>query len=270
MARFYHNLRESWITNRFSVARWYYRKRFPILGGKDAICRVQVRTPYEGRACLISFEELEDAFQGLSVFGSANTWNELELVLDPQHILDLGANRGYSTLYWSLRFPNARVDGVEMNEENAAACRSLFHANNLEATFHQIALSDRDGTNHFLSHPSHTRHRLTTLVSDDSSDYSTNDTIEVASQTFATFLASQGLSSIDILKVDIEGAEQFLLESIEVWSSSVKLILLEIHHNIDQDWALRQLHIGGYIVQRDYSEGRTEWLCRKDNLQPRG
>jgi FkbM family methyltransferase len=266
MARFYHNLQASWITNRFSVARWYYRKRFPFLGGNDAVCQVQITTPFEGRRCLLSFEGLEDAFQGLSVFGPANTWNGLDLIRDPQHIVDLGANRGYSTLYWSLRFPHANLHGVEMNAENAAACRSLFEANHRKATFHQIALSDRDGTNHFLSHSSHTRHRLTTLISDDSSDYSANETIEVTSQTFATFLASAGLSTVDILKVDIEGAEQFLLESIEAWSPAVKVILLEIHHNIDEDWARQQLHAGGYTVQSDYSEGRTEWLCRKENL----
>ena len=38
---------------------------------------------------------------------------------------------------------------------------------------------------------------------------------------------------LDILKMDIEGSEYGVLENIESWGISVKLLLIEFHHRFD-------------------------------------
>ncbi len=264
MPSFCENLRRSWIVNPVPVGLWYYRHRFPLLGTPQGEREARIRPPFHGRTYRLRLEDREDAFQALAMFRDGNPWNRLELPTAPETIVDLGANRGFSSLYWKSRFPEARVIGVEMNHDNAARCRELFSANAVEGAFHELAIADRDGVLTFRPHEAHTRHRLENLVGDDSfeSQYAAAP-IEVRCLGLASFLNEAGLHRVDLLKVDIEGAEHYLLESIASWAPFVEMMLLEIHHNIDTTWARRCLEESGFSVDEGDTLGRTEWWCRR-------
>jgi FkbM family methyltransferase len=263
MPNFLENLRQSWIENPFRVGTWYYRHRFPVFGVPGACPDARVKPPFQDRTYRLRLEDREDAFQALAMFRDANPWNRLELPVEPETIVDLGANRGFSSLYWKIRFPGARVVGVEMNHDNATRCRSLFSENAIEATFHELAIAGHDGVLAFRPHEAHTRHRLENLVGNDTfeSQYLA-DPVEVRCLSLPSFLAEAGLSRVDLLKVDIEGAEQYLLENVADWAPLVDRLLLEIHHNIDPDWARRRLEESGFSVDEGDTFDRTEWWCR--------
>lgn len=264
MPSFIENLRHSWIGNPLRVGIWYYRHRFPVFESPGACPDAQVLTPFHDRSYRLRLEDREDAFQALSTFRDANPWNRLDLPVEPKTIVDLGANRGFSSLYWKSRFPGARVVGVEMTHDNAMRCRTLFSENALEADFHELAIAGHDGVLTFRPHEAHTRHRLENLVGNDAfeSEYIGNP-VEVTCLALTSFFARAGLTRVDLLKVDIEGAEQYLLESADAWAPFVDLVLLEIHHNIDPVWARRRLEESGFSVEEGDTCGRTEWWCRR-------
>lgn len=265
MAKFYSDLGRSWVINRLRVNAWYYRRRFPIFGGSGAPCRVAIKPPFAAKETQIRFEEQEDAIQALSIFRDGNAWNQLNLKTDPETIVDLGANRGFSTLFWRCRFPNAQLHGIEMNADSIKRCRRLFADNQLPGTFHQVAIGDRDGTLRFRPHASHTRHRLEKLLSAEEQEHSyQGGAVEVPCLTLGSFLRKQGIERVDLLKVDIEGAEQFLLETVESWAGAVRLVLLEIHHNIDVEWARAQLLKAGFSIDLGDTTNRTEWWCQRN------
>lgn len=263
---FLRNLSHSRVVNRLEVTCWYYRRRFPWLGDRGAACTVKVDPGFGSRAVELEVGSLEDIYQALNMFREANAWNPLDPGFTPATILDLGANCGFSSLYWRTRYPAAQLHGVEMNAANIARCRKLFADNGLAATFHQVAVGDRDGHLTFRAHSSHTRHRLDQLIGDDRSDYADDSAVEVPARTLATLLNDLGLPRLDLLKVDIEGAEQFLLESVANWAPRVRLMLLEVHHNIDPAWARKQLTDAGLVVDVGDSLNRTEWVCKNPAL----
>jgi FkbM family methyltransferase len=222
----------------------------------------KVRSSFGGKVFRLRIDGKEDIYQALNILRPANSWNQLTLTGAPKTVVDLGANCGFSSLYWRIRYPAARLYGVEMETANIGRCRALFAENGLAGEFHQIAVGDRDGFLSFRSHSSHTRHRLDQLIGDDVADYSERTLVEVPARTFPSLLAELGLSQIDLLKVDIEGAEQFLIESVGSWAPAVKVMLLEIHHNVDQAWARSQLTTAGFSVDIGDSVNRSEWVCR--------
>ncbi len=263
MPKFYENLRRSWVVNRFTVGAWYLGRRFPLLHVKPSRCIAMIQSPYGGKSYQVLLDDKEDFYQALNIFRNENPWSRLKLDTLPRTIVDLGANRGLSTLFWRLRFPQAEVHGVEMDAGNADRCRQLFSDNNLSATFHCVAIADHDGSLNYRTHDAHTRHRLDALVKPDDPYAYGRTLVKVPCQTFASFLAGAKLRQVDLLKVDIEGAEQFLLESMETWANSVRLLLLEIHHNIDPDWARDKLLNAGFAIQLGDGDHRTEWWCHR-------
>jgi len=58
--------------------------------------------------------------------------------------------------------------------------------------------------------------------------------------TFAELVAENGIERVDLLKVDIEGAEKWLFnESADEWLPKVKTILVEFHEFIEAGSSIR-------------------------------
>src|SRR3712207_3368785 len=129
MLNFYTALRASWVVNWRAVALWYYAQRIAGPVARRLRCSAVVRRSPDSRSFGVELKERADARQLLSTFSEHNRWNLLELPDEPAVIVDLGANRGLSALYWAARYPRAVVHGVEMDETNAAHARRLFSSN---------------------------------------------------------------------------------------------------------------------------------------------
>jgi FkbM family methyltransferase len=241
-----------------AVIAAYYSQRLhlPFRWSADA----KVRTPFgaEVRVALIDGDAHR---QVCRTFSDGNTWNRFVPHGDVRIILDLGANRGQTALYWKARYPDAQIHGVEMDATNCASIRKLFESNRLDGNFWNVAICDRDGNVGYRTHDAKTRYRLDALVAQGNAPEYQENTVEVAGLTLRTFLDLHGISHADILKVDIEGAEQFLLDTCDQWSDRVTNLILEIHHNIDPSIAKRTLERSGFEVAVGDASNRMEWWC---------
>ena len=122
-------------------------------------------------------------------------------------------------------------------------------------------MAGADGELTYRRHASHSRHRLDGL--DTAGSGCAGEATTVPAFTLQSLLDRHGIARIDILKVDIEGAEEFLLADVRSWAPRVKWMLLEVHHNIDPVAAERVVREAGFeIVARD-TDARTEWCCRR-------
>ena len=139
-------------------------------------------------------------------------------------VVDVGANVGYSTIYFRKRYPNASVWAIEpdvntfaelvRNTGNDAAVRRGHGA--LWCQHEPLAI-DADGsdTNGLRVHPA--EGATTNVVQ----AYTMDDILELIPD-----------HHIDVLKVDVEGAERFVFGAdADRWLEHVELILIEIH-----DW----------------------------------
>ncbi|MBW7674443.1 FkbM family methyltransferase [Chryseobacterium chendengshani] len=136
---------------------------------------------------------------------------------DPKIIVDLGAHIGMTSIYLSLRFPEAKIYAVEASLDNfELLLKNTSSFKNIVCI--NAAAYFEDG-----------------FVNFSNDDLSYNQRIsETGVSTKAISIGSLkenfGLTNIDLMKIDIEGGEIDLLSKNNSWLSSVNSIIIEIHH----------------------------------------
>lgn len=120
-----------------------------------------------------------------------------EIPEPPRVVLDLGSHIGVSLLYWRLRYPKARLIGIEPNP--ATFERLECNAAQLPAEVHRYAITDRDGPVEFFAdrqaclsslRPGPARRRVI-----------------VEGRMLDTLIGELGVERVDLLKLDIEHGE---------------------------------------------------------------
>ncbi len=138
-------------------------------------------------------------------------------------ILDLGANAGYSLLFWCQRFPECRVPAVEPDASNLATARRNVELAGASARIRliQAAAVGRE-RRVFLDRSTA---QCAFRVSDDQAVGKAVDGARVE-----TLLNTAGFTGrVDLLKCDIEGAEAELFSNGAGWIRRFRLIVVETH-----------------------------------------
>lgn len=162
----------------------------------------------------------------LSVFHQVflRTDHDIDCGFEPKIILDLGANIGLSSIFFSLKYPNAKIIAVEPDRENYELMKLNTH------NFKNI---------HPLQAGVWNREAFLRVVNGDQGAWS----IRVVEEPDEEKSDCKGLSinlimdlfdfkTIDIVKMDIEGAEVEVLGdlvSAAQWAPKVKLFMVELH-----------------------------------------
>jgi FkbM family methyltransferase len=136
-------------------------------------------------------------------------------------ILDCGTNIGLSVIFLKKLYPNARIIGFEPDPNLFKILKdNLKQFGLMDVELHQKAVLDLTGKVSFNSQGASSGQVLM-----ESERLTTDSVIEVDSVTLSPFITS----SIDFLKIDIEGAEYRVLKSIEDRLHLVKRIFVEYH-----------------------------------------
>lgn len=171
----------------------------------------------------------------------------LELAHEPRTIVDLGSNVGLSILYFKLRFPRARVLGIEPDP----AAFALLERNTRQfddVTVRHAAVGTAPGSATFWSAPGAVASSL----------YRTHDAqqpVEVEVQTLEQLAAD--VPTIDLLKLVVEGSEFAALESIDDLSR-VGAVTGEIVLAEGEDERLRRV-LDGFEVDLFEDKGDGFW-----------
>lgn len=143
-------------------------------------------------------------------------------------IADLGANIGLTVLDYGLTYPNATIVGVELDEQNVRlARRNTARVAGARIIHGGVAASEG----------------VVTYDSADTNAYAISETGDRTAPaiTIAALLKQLDGREIDLLKMDIEGAEREVLADGAAWASSVKHILVETHPPYTSKECLRDL-----------------------------
>ena len=155
-------------------------------------------------------------------------------------IVDLGANIGCTMVHFATLYPNARIVGVELDAENVRLARINTAAIPDHATLFHSAIWPHDGTVAYSGDEAWGYHVA-----------STGDR-PVEALSMLSLIARAELSTIDFLKVDIEGGERELFEGELPWLAAVNAIAIEVHNDkpfIHRLVALLRRH--GFQAMRD-------------------
>lgn len=141
-------------------------------------------------------------------------------------IIDCGGNIGISVLFFKQMYPNAKIISFEPNEKNLNILKNNIMANNLhDVQVVNKAVSDKIGKLVFYEYGNATGSLNKNNASGDV------EKIEVE----AVLLSDYITEPVDILKIDIEGAESAVLLELAAKDKLklVKNIAMEYHYSID-------------------------------------
>ena len=219
-----------------AAAQWHYQRKLSGLLGWKAGLHFRARMSAGGLLGLDVKDEIRVASPVLrhpvhlriptsdaDVFGQVIRHQEYrpvaEATPDTRVIVDCGANAGFTSAYLLSRFPSARVIAIEPFAENVALCRRNLAPYGSRATVIEAAI---------WSHPCR-------LVVE---HHAGNEwAVQVrparageAGDVDGVDIPSLGLTAIDILKIDIEGAERELFgPGAEGWIPTARTIAVELH-----------------------------------------
>ncbi len=144
------------------------------------------------------------------------------LPIQPKTIVDAGANVGFASLFFKLRYPSAEIVAIEIEKGNIESIvKNTAGFSNFELlqnalfnkkTFFKIE-DPYNATNSFQI-------REVTKI----------ENHDIESITLDEIITYKNWETIDILKIDIEGAEKQLFESnYDYWLPKTKVIMIETH-----------------------------------------
>ena len=152
---------------------------------------------------------------GLDVYG-------VPLGLDqPRVIVDLGANVGFSTIALARRYPTARFVCVEPTAENRKLLERNLGLNRIDATILPYAVVGTAG-----------RYQLNVGAHPSANNVSASDDGGIEGITLGELLDRAGVDRVDLLKIDIEGAERQVFEAPSEWADRVTAIVGELHDGL--------------------------------------
>lgn len=164
----------------------------------------------------------------------------------PSTIVDVGANYGEVSLWFAREFPGARILAIEPVRDNRAVFEQNARAQSFPTAHVQLlpmAVMNRGGTINIQAGVS-TMNRV--------SEKAQQGTETVPCDTLENIFAAHGIDVADFVKVDIEGAEPYLQESVGKLGPRVKAWMFEfskfapLQDYLDLAWALLSAGFAAY------------------------
>ncbi|HTC09363.1 MAG TPA: FkbM family methyltransferase [Acetobacteraceae bacterium] len=155
-------------------------------------------------------------------------YDSLNLPKSAEAIVDLGANIGLAAVFFGLRYPNARILCVEPETDNFTALVRNTEALGDRVLNQHAAVWTKDGLVYL-----HTESESSSPLGAwgvQVSDRKAGSSGMTKSCKMATLFDEAGFNRVDILKIDIEGAElEVFSDCVHEWLPRVDLIIIETH-----------------------------------------
>jgi FkbM family methyltransferase len=188
------------------------------------------RVRFDGRSFLFQNYASYDHVIENEIFwnGLTGGWEKTSLALwiklceSSRTIFDIGANTGIYSLVAKTANPHATVFAFEPIPRIVRKLRTNIRLNNFDIRVCTDAVSNRDGVQ--TMYDSSGGHTYTASLTPEFDQNSVE--VEVKTTRLSTFIRQQGLSSVDVMKLDVETHEYEVLAGMEEYFDLMKPTLL--------------------------------------------
>jgi FkbM family methyltransferase len=150
---------------------------------------------------------------------------DIDFGFTPETIIDCGANTGLVTVFYKSKYPKSKIIAIEPERSNfEMLVKNTASFNNVHCLKNAVW-----GNEGFIeiSDPGFGNWGFITNETKNESETS------VKTVTIKGIMQKFELQNIDVLKIDIEGAEKEVFESADKeWLSKTKVILIELHDRL--------------------------------------
>jgi len=197
---------------------FHFRDAFALLigisGKKEVITLPKLKRSIYLRKKTKDLETFEEIFL-------TNLYNTL-LPIEPKTIVDAGANIGLASLFFKIRYPDAEIVAIEIESNNA----EIIKKNTDNFSNFELMIKALYNTKSYFK----IEDPYNATNSFQIKEAASNESYDIESITLDEIIKNKNWETIDILKIDIEGAEKQLFESnYENWLPKTKVIMVETH-----------------------------------------
>jgi FkbM family methyltransferase len=167
---------------------------------------------------------LRSSTSDIDVFEQIFIDEEYKFITDtePNVIIDAGANIGLASVYYSTLYPHAKIIAIEPETSNF----ELLKENVKSYPNIYIIKAGIWNTNTYLKISNPGDKKFAFMLEE------SHDRLDIEAITIDELIEQHGLHYIDILKLDIEGAEKEIFSNYPSWISKVGMIVIELHDKI--------------------------------------
>jgi len=177
-------------------------------------------------------------------------------------VLDIGANVGAATVFFSELYPAAKIHAFEPIPSNLEILKRNAESRKRPGSIecHLLALSDKDGELQMIHSPDVHNHGGWSLYQRGAAG--SEEKVSVPVRKSGKFLSELHLDRIDVIKIDTEGAEKEILHGLTSEQlASVQYIVGELHGERDfelLDW----LEQRGFDIECKKSFGKPCFIFK--------
>ncbi|MCC6287524.1 MAG: FkbM family methyltransferase [Chitinophagaceae bacterium] len=163
---------------------------------------------------------------------------------NPHTIIDIGANIGMASLFFSQRFPQAIIYAVEPDADNfeilTENLSEEIQSGNLIPV--KAAIADKDGEVYLQ--------KKEYAYNSSVSEVAVSDN-KVRAFSMHSFFREMMIEQVDILKIDIEGMEENIFRADTGWLERVNVIVMECHSAAIEQLCRSKLAEYGFDVLKE-------------------
>lgn len=249
----------------------YYYSRFGIDG---VISYLKANLSNSNILVKVNRQDIEFPFylryktSDISTFDQVFINQEYDFITDlpPRVIVDAGANIGLASIFFTNRFPESKIIAIEpeasnfeLLKKNVAPYSNIIPLN--------AALWDKNEDINLVD-PGLGKWGFITEEKDVQEESYGNLCHVVSGMTVDRIMENYGLTKIDILKIDIEGAEREVFKDSSSWIEKVDAIIIELHERM-KSGCNRSFYNGSNGFDREWKHGENIYLSRGECLTKR-
>jgi FkbM family methyltransferase len=188
----------------------------------------------------------------------------------PKVIVDAGANIGLASVYFANQYPDAKIIAIEPEADNfQLLLKNVAPYPNIipvqAALWHQagkVNLGVGCG-----SQDSFMTEEISGANANGNAPSESGVLGEVDALTVDSIMATYNLDKIDILKIDIEGAEKEVFGSTQAWLNNVDSLVVELHEHM-KGGCNRSFYNGSNGFSHEWLSGENVCLSRGNFILP--
>lgn len=186
---------------------------------------------------------------------------DFDLKSMPEVIVDAGANVGLASIYFANRYPDSKIIAIEPEKSNYEMLKSNVAAYSNIIPLH-AALWDKNETINLVD-PGLGNWGFMTEGSETDGKQD-NISHEVKGMTVDKIMLDHNIERIDVLKIDIEGAEREVFINSSAWIEKVDSLIVELHERM-KTGCNRSFYNGSNGFDVEWMKGENVYLSRKDS-----
>lgn len=178
----------------------------------------------------------------------------------PKTIVDAGANIGLASIYFANKYPDAKIIAIEPEQSNYELLKKNIapYPNIIPL---QAALWNKNEELDLID-PGLGNWGFMTTLKDSSEHHSCHSVMAI---TIDKIIENYNLEKIDVLKIDIEGAEKEVFNDTSSWIEKVDSLIVELHDRM-KGGCSRSFYSSSNGFDNEWKQGENVYLSRGNCL----